>query len=143
MILLLLAIGISSIAWANGDKGNDEQRRSTLYKGGTPGSYPRPFNAEFANPTKATLAPAVSQGYYIVDSDDPADAFWKPYGFLSGCGNGNPEVDLNCQPETWYRIISGAHQFPMDFWTNNPEGNRFFQNPATKSAQFPYGTDST
>jgi hypothetical protein len=137
LLTLMLCVAGSAIAGGSG-KGNDPLRRSNLYKQGTPGSYPRNFNAEPANPTKTTMDPAVSTGYYIVDSDDNADTYWKPYGFL----NPNNEVDLNYQPETWRKVVSGGHQFPPSYWDNNSEGKPFFQNPATFTAQFAYGTDS-
>ena len=70
MLLLTLMLGVAVNAIAGGSgKGNDPLRRSNLYKQGTPGSYPRNFNAEPSNPTKTTMDPAVSTGYYIVDSD--------------------------------------------------------------------------
>lgn len=134
LLLFFICCAVSVALAGDSGKGNEAQRRSNLYKNGTPGSYPRPFNAEPSNPTKSSIVPAVSVGYYIVDSDDNADDFWRPQPVT---------VDLNDQPETWRKVVSGAHQFPLDYWNNNPEGCAFFQNPATKTALFPLGTDST
>ncbi|MFN8366654.1 MAG: FlgD immunoglobulin-like domain containing protein [Candidatus Kapaibacterium sp.] len=141
-VLLLLVSCALAVAVYAGDsgKGNEAQRRSNLYKNGSPGSYPRPFSAEPATITKTTIAPAVSTGYYIVDSDDNADTYWKPYGFISP----NNEVDLNYQPETWRKVVSGPHQFPPSYWvTNTAEGLPYFQNPANVTAALPNGIDST
>ncbi len=137
LLSLALCVAVQAIAGGSG-KGNEPLRKSNLYKQGAPGSYPRPFTAEPGNPTKTTLDPAVSAGYYIVDSDDNADTFWKPYGFLSP----NNEVDVNYQPETWRKVVSGGHQFDPSYWNNNPEGQPFFRNPATYTAQYAFGTDS-
>ncbi len=137
LLSLALCVAVQATAGDSG-KGNDPMRKSNLYKNGSPGSYPRNFSAEPANPTKTTMDPSVSTGYYIVDSDDQADSYWKPYGFLQP----NNEVDLNYQPETWRKIVSGGHQFPTSYWVGNPEGQPFFQNPATYTAQFAFGTDS-
>ncbi len=137
LLSLALCIAVQAIAGGSG-KGNDPLRKSNLYKTGTPGSFPRPFTAEPSNPTKTSIAPAVSTGYYIVDSDDAADSYWKPYGFLSP----NNEVDLTYQPETWRKVVTGGHQFPPSYWQGNPEGQPFFQNAATYTAQYAFGTDS-
>lgn len=142
----VMLIAAAAIAVAGDDgKGNDEQRRSIIGKRDNNGSFPRPFPlgpADNPNPNPAvknTIAPVVSTGYYIVDSDDNADPAWKNYPFRLPID----EIDLNYQPTTWRQIVSGAHQFPESYWDGHPEGKPFFQNPATKTSQLPYGTDST
>lgn len=146
LLVGLVLMSLAGVALANGDgKGNDEQRRSIIFKGDNNGSYPRPFPiGPPANPNtnpavKNTVDPTVSTGYYIVDSDDPADPAWKNYPYRLPID----EIDLNYQPTTWRQIVSGAHQFPESYWIGHPEGKPFFQNPATKTSQLPYGTDST
>jgi len=137
---------ISGIAFANdGGKGNEDQRRSVIGKFDNNASYPRPFPlgpTDNPNPNPAvknTVAPTVSTGYYIVDGNDNADPVWKTYPFLFPVN----EIDLNYQPTTWRSIVSGPHQFPDNYWIGHPEGRPYFQNPATKTSQLPYGTDST
>src|SRR5689334_14573419 len=58
----------------------------------------------------------LSQGYYVVDSDDNAPTPWRPNYFF---------VDTGFQAFTWYRIKSGPQQrFPGDRpW-------HYFYNPA-------------
>lgn len=142
--VMLIAAAAIAVAGDNG-KGNEEQRRSIIGKRDNNGSFPRPFPlgpADNPNPNPAvknTIAPVVSTGYYIVDSDDNADPAWKNYPFRLPID----EIDLNYQPTTWRQIVSGAHQFPESYWDGHPEGKPFFQNPATKTSQLPYGTDST
>jgi hypothetical protein len=138
-LLLLFLVGTvaSVVTYGQGGKGDELDRRSTLGKIDAVSSFPRPF---IPNPNNnPRTSPPVSTGYYIVDSDDNADPLWKPYGFLFP----NNEVDLSYQPETWRSIVTGGHQFPPEFWNGNSEGRPFFQNIATRTSQFIYGTDST
>ncbi len=146
LILAGVLLAAAGFAFASGDgKGNQELRRSVVGKFTNNGSYPQPFPIRLqdnpnSNPAvKNTVAPTVSTGYYIVDSDDNADPAWKNYPFLFP----NNELDLNYQPTTWRQIVTGAHQFEESYWIGHPEGKPFFQNPATKTSQLPYGTDST
>lgn len=44
LLVGLVLMSLAGVALANGDgKGNDEQRRSIIFKGDNNGSYPRPF----------------------------------------------------------------------------------------------------
>ncbi len=90
-----------------------------LHRSGN-GSYPMPFNLDGANPVNQ---PAISTGYYIVNSVDVASAPWRP----------NPATayePLDRDPQLWRRIVSGPNQYPSSFWTNHPEGKPYFRNPS-------------
>lgn len=129
--LLLLAIltgllGVS-MAWAGGNDGEDVLRKSGAR---TPvASYPLPFAITSANPR---TSPAISTGYYFVDSDDEAPDFWRP--------DPSQFVDTLTEPGTWRRIVSGPKQLPTSYWTdpaqNNYGGHAYFRNPGAS-------TDST
>ena len=60
-------------------------------------SYPLPFVLDDANPR---TQPAISTGYYFVDSDDDAADFWRP--------DPSQFVDTLTESATWRRIVSGA-----------------------------------
>lgn len=101
-------------------------------------SFPAPFNKN-NNPV---TSPAVSTGYYFVDSDDEAADMWRP----------NPEiVDTNFERNLWKRIVVGPRVIDSNFWTQYPdEGLRFFRNPAYPAGNRSYfshgainATDST
>ena len=99
---------------------------------------PIPFNAEAI--TQAS--PAISTGYYFVDSDETnLPAFWRINKDI---------VPLDFEPNLWKRILSGPRQVDSTYWDNNPsEGLAFFRNPGkpTNNSYFrpgiAYGTDST
>ena len=80
-------------------------------------SFPSPFT-EIGNPK---TSPAVSTGYYFVDTDDDAPDYWRP----------NPTMyDLD-QSGLWTRIERGPRCNDSTYWALHPdEGKRFFYNPA-------------
>lgn len=118
---LLLCNGFFAIANDNKNVGDDPLRRSQLYEPNPfyqNTSYPMPFD-QLNNPI---TQPAVSTGYYFVDSDDDAPDYWRPSVMV---------YDTADEPGLWRRIVPGARILPRDFWTQNPdEGLRFFRNPA-------------
>lgn len=89
-------------------------RSATVY------SYPGPFTVAGANPR---TQPAVSTGYYLVDTQGPEPEFWKPQPARDFVG-------LDQNPQYWRRIVSGPNQFPLSYWQGHPEGQPFFRNPA-------------
>lgn len=123
ILLLALCVGLlgfNSAATAGGKDGEDVQRRSG--PNAPVDSYPLPFTKGGAN---ARTNPAISTGYYFVDSDDEAPDFWRP--------DPTQFVDTLTEPATWRRIVSGPNQFPAGYWTN-PTLNTFggfayFRNP--------------
>lgn len=112
--LLLFAVfcGLTVATFAqDGKDGSDEVLRKSILP---TGSFPRPWtqfplidNANNSRPQKTS--PAVSTGYYIVDSDDDASDYWRPN--LDKAYT-NLETDLQKPIERikWRRIISGPRQ---------------------------------
>lgn len=123
LLLLALVTGLVSVSLAFAGDGKDGE--DVLRKSGpkTPvSSYPLLFNLTAANPV---TDPAISTGYYFVDSDDEAPDFWRP--------DPSQFIDTLTEPGTWRRIVSGPKQFPASFWTNSGlnqyGGSAFFRNP--------------
>lgn len=109
--IVLLVLLATSVAFANKD--NESQKRSNFNQATTPGP--------FANIGNAHNSPAISTGYYFVDSDDSAPSFWKPTEQLA---------DTNVETARWKRVIRGPRVLDPTFWDNNKEeGLRFFRNP--------------
>jgi hypothetical protein len=69
--------------------------------------------------------PAISTGYYIVDSDDDYQVGKRP--------SPSAYVDTLIEPGTWKRVVSGPHQMPTSFWSdpqrNNYGGRAYLWNP--------------
>jgi len=69
--------------------------------------------------------PAVSTGYYIVDSDDDYQVDKRP--------SPSAYVDTLIEPGTWKRVISGPRQKPAIFWSdpqqNDYGGQAYLRNP--------------
>ena len=123
LLLLALVAGLMSVslAYAGGKDGEDVQRKSGAR---TPrASYPLPFTITADN--DSVLAPAISTGYYFVDSDDEAPDYWRP--------DPSQFIDTTTEPGTWRRIVSGPNQLPTSFWTdptqNTYGGHAYFRNP--------------
>lgn len=120
-LLALTFVAAASSLFAAGKDGKTDEilRRSGNFTAA--GSYPQPIpNAAQSLPAQR-LTPAVSTGYYMADSDENTLP-WRP--------NPGEFVDTTFQPGTWRRILSGPNQAPTSFWDNNPDGYRFFRNPA-------------
>ncbi len=120
LVLTMGLVGVSLAMAADGKDGEDVLRKSGQR---TPvASYPQPFTATGPN---ARTNPAISTGYYFVDSDDEAPDFWRP--------DPSQFVDTLTEPGTWRRIVSGAKQLPNSYWTDPTQnvygGWAFFRNP--------------
>lgn len=151
-VLLLLVVGICLIGnIVINAKDNSIQRRSNSVEG----TYPHPFfsawnstapnypfNNSLGNPHNN---PAISTGYYFVDSDDNAPQFWLPSEQLD---------DTTNDAAMWRKIATGPRQQVKTYWTlgdSSNQGQPFFRNPAlpvqNKGDFFEtgvsYGTDST
>ncbi|HPO63219.1 MAG TPA: hypothetical protein PK762_09065, partial [Candidatus Kapabacteria bacterium] len=120
------------------DKSNDNPLRKSEQTITGPTA---PNNTSFPVGVPAT-APAISTGYYFVDSDDGVPLSWRPVNVIE---------DTNTDRDYWRRILAGPRVKDSIYWyQNNSEGLRFFRNPAlpggTKS-MFSHGvenaTDST
>lgn len=151
-ILLLLVVGIVLISTVVANsKDNSMQRRSNSAEK----TYPHPFFSAYsgaAYPNNNSLGnphdnPAISTGYYFVDSDDNAPQFWLPSEQLDDTLN---------NPNMWTKIATGPRQQanPQTYWATNYDANQgypFFRNPSLptqSSGDFfktgvSYGTDST
>lgn len=121
LLLALMAVLIgATTSWAGDANGEDVQRRSGLRS--PVASYPRDFTSAAANPR---TQPAISTGYYLVDSDDEAPDFWRPDPSLF--------IDTTYEPATWRRIVSGPNQFPPGYWVDGSQnifgGHAYFRNP--------------
>ena len=112
LLLFALALCVVSTAFAanDGKNGGDESlRKADLSKG----SFPLPFTAfptvNAANNNRpAKSQPAVSTGYYIVDSDDEAGDAWRPDLFKAYL---DKESDTEpAEAIKWKRIVSGPNQ---------------------------------
>jgi len=125
LLLLVLMTGLISASLATAGDGKDGE--DVLRKSGprTPvASYPLPFTITAAN---ARTNPAISTGYYFVDSDDEAPDFWRP--------DPSQFVDTLTEPGTWRRIVSGPRQLPTSYWTDPTQnlygGWAYFRNPGS------------
>lgn len=123
LLFLVLMTGLVSVSLAMA--ADEKDGEDVLRKSGqrTPvASYPQPFTATGPN---ARTNPAISTGYYFVDSDDEAPDFWRP--------DPSQFVDTLTEPGTWRRILSGAKQLPTAYWTDPTQniygGWAFFRNP--------------
>ena len=142
--LLLFAMACTmvlatAVSFAGGDKvSSDDPLRKSVISEPNPFIYNTSFPRVFNQPTNAVTLPAVSTGYYFIDSDDEAPDYWRP----------NPEIiDTTFENNLWRRINSGPRIVDRQYWIDNPEdGLRFFRNPAypVPSGDFWNGnTDST
>lgn len=127
LLLLALVTGLMSVSlvYAGGKDGEDVQRKSGAR---TPrASYPLAFTITGTNDSINT--PAVSTGYYFVDSDDEAPDYWRP--------DPSQFIDTTFEPGTWRRIVSGPKQLPTSYWTdptqNTYGGHAYFRNPGNAS----------
>jgi hypothetical protein len=143
LFVLLATLTAPLFVMADDDKNTDENilRRSEMYEppafGPDASSFPRPF-VSTGNPINNPITqPAISTGYYFVDSDDDAPDYWRP----------NPSIiDTTTEPNTWRRILPGPRLRPAGDWATEENGLRFFRNPAypVPSGDFFNGnTDST
>ncbi|MCS7177283.1 MAG: hypothetical protein NZ960_06705 [Candidatus Kapabacteria bacterium] len=114
--LLLAAVGIWMVT-AEATARRSGMRSATVY------SYPGPFNPAGANPR---TQPAVSTGYYLVDTQGPEPELWKPQP-------ARDFVSLDQNPQYWRKIVSGPNQFPVTYWEGHPEGKPYFRNPSQMS----------
>lgn len=113
-ISILCLFALSMAIPLKAKKASDE---TTVYTGGQ--SIPGPFNAES---DWVRDEPAISTGYYLLDSEDPSESRHVP----------DPTRllhSLDEEVDTWYRIVSGPNQFPSEHWTTHPEGHAYFRNP--------------
>ncbi len=126
--LLLLFVAVSMIIApyylkANDDKKSDDDilRKSQMFEppnfAPDASSFPMPFR-ELGNPI---TRPAISTGYYFVDSDDQAPDYWRPSPTI---------IDTTTDPNLWRRILPGPRLRDPADWENSPDGLRFFRNPA-------------
>jgi len=126
LLLLFAVLGMIITPYylrANDDKKSDDDilRKSQMFEPPTfrpdASSFPMPF-AEIGNPV---TRPAISTGYYFVDSDDQAPDYWRPSPSI---------IDTTTDPNLWRRILPGPRLRDPADWVNNPDGLRFFRNPA-------------
>lgn len=121
-VLIFLCVSPLSVAQS---KATDASQRRSMHHRRLP-SVPRPFTYGVANPD--TL-PAISTGYYIVDSDDGIQSEKRP--------EPSAYIDTLIEPGTWKRIVSGPNQIPSTYW-HDPERNvyggfAFLHNPGAMS----------
>lgn len=135
LLLLTIICGVFLfISNTNADDGkvnNDELLKkselSDFPPGNYPGtSYPRPYRVSDATLklpiTNQKLEPAISTGYYLVHSNDPATLPWRPVPAI---------VDTTDDAVNWKRVLTGPNQRDESFWVENPdEGRRYFRNPS-------------
>ncbi len=142
LIPLLFVLSLSLATAGNNDKDKDGKKTgnaSFLKKsewmeagifvppGGPPGpedsGYPRydGFNAVDID----IKNPALSTGYYFVDSDE--DLGRQHNDKLRP--DGGQLADTSFQAPLWRRIVKGPNIYPWTHWDNNPEGMAFFRNP--------------
>ncbi|MDQ1267279.1 MAG: type sorting protein, partial [Bacteroidota bacterium] len=129
---LLLVVLTLAFAWvgaiAKDDGKGDELLRKAKLAEPSPFIYNTSFPRNFTEIGNPINAPAVSTGYYFVDSDDEAPDYWRPI----------PEIiDTNTERTRWTKIMSGPRVIRdpgkdyKDYWNDNKEeGMRFFRNPA-------------
>lgn len=142
--LLLLTISLSLLVTASyagsKDKGPSDEimRKSAMFEP-NPFLYNTSYPLNFAETSNPITAPAISTGYYFVDSKDEALDYWRPI----------PEIyRLDDTTLSWVRIVSGPRQIDQSYWTSsiNKNGLFFFRNPAVPtdgSSFFVNPTDST
>ena len=120
LALMAAVLAVGTAFSGDGKDAEDVQRKSG--PNGPVASYPLPFNIGGPN---ARTAPAISTGYYFVDSDDDAADFWRP--------DPSQFVDTLTEPATWRRIVSGPNQFPGSYWEDGLQnrfgGHAYFRNP--------------
>jgi hypothetical protein len=153
LLTLALAVVMSTATADDTNKSGDEvQYKSELSMPPTFGpnatSFPEPFSALSNTRTQ----PAVSTGYYFVDSYETlapyGDSFWHPFPTIEDTNN---TIDGQ-----WIRILPGPRtlDFPdataaANYWKTNVNGHHYFRNPAYPSTGsfFEHGitraTDST
>ncbi len=130
LLLFAIALCVVSTAFAaedGKDGGVEVLRKSDLAKG----SFPQPFTAFPAintvnNNRPAKNQPAVSTGYYAVDSDDESDDKHRPDLYKSYL-----DKDSDTEPSEaikWKRIISGPNQI-VDDQDLADNGKMWFKNP--------------
>ena len=102
LVLTMGLVGVTLAVAADGKDGEDVLRKSGQRN--PVASYPQPFTANGPN---ARTNPAISTGYYFVDSDDEAPDFWRP--------DPSQFVDTLTEPGTWRRIVSGPKQLPNSY----------------------------
>ncbi len=126
LLLLFVMLGVMLAglqAIANDDKTGEDQllRKSLLlepsvYEGT---SFPYPFS-EIGNPV---TSPAISTGYYFVDTDEDVPDYWRPVPKI---------LDTLVDVGLWRRILPGPRLQPSTFWSDpltGRDGLRFFRNP--------------
>lgn len=122
---LVAALVVSVIVSQAQQKTPDATQRRSGFASPVP-STPRPFNALGAQDVHG---PAISTGYYFVDSDDPHASPQRP--------DAGGFVDTTLEPGTWKRIVSGPNQRGADYWldpTRNTYGGfAYFRDPANPS----------
>lgn len=123
-LVVIAAMTASTASPAQEKHDDDAQRRSGFAR--PVASSPRPFNT---NGPQDVTAPAISTGYYFLDSDDPTPDPWRP--------SPGDYVDTTIEPGTWKRIVSGPNQRSADFWRdparNTYGGDAYFRDPANPS----------
>lgn len=138
LISIMLIAGFQLTKAVDNGANNSLQDRSVLNDDKIkPGDtrYPAPFEKNGKN---ARSAPAISTGYYFVDSYETSIAtYWRPKAHL---------VELDVEPFLWRKIYSGPRQVDSTFWSdpnNKHLGMAFFRNPAlpTKGSYFIHDTD--
>jgi hypothetical protein len=126
LLLLFAVLGMMITPYylkANDDKKSDDDilRKSQMFEppnfAPDASSFPMPFQ-EIGNPV---TRPAISTGYYFVDSDDQAPDYWRPSPSI---------IDTTTDPNLWRRILPGPRLRDPADWVDNPDGLRFFRNPA-------------
>ncbi|MBU3699390.1 MAG: hypothetical protein FGM33_05185 [Candidatus Kapabacteria bacterium] len=123
-IIIILAIVAHVSAHALTDKDADRVQRSSTTHGPF-ASTPRPFQSSGLNPR---THPAISTGYYFVDSDERSSDVWRPLAA--------PFRDTLFNQTSWFRILSGPNQKPSQHWTdprqNQTGGWAYFRNPGNQ-----------
>jgi len=156
-IITVLALSYSGVAAF--DEENPEKKKTDIiqYKselvmpksfGPHKTSFPEPFS----NLSNARTAPAVSTGYYFVDSYETkapyGDPFWHPTPII---------YDTNITTDgEWIRVKPGPRTMNFansteasNYWAANPRGQYYFRNPAlpASGSYFDHGivnaTDTT
>ncbi|MBU3678263.1 MAG: hypothetical protein FGM32_01480 [Candidatus Kapabacteria bacterium] len=121
---IILTVVTSVSVLSRTDKDAERTQRSSAM--GSPiASTPRPFTVAGQNPR---TNPAISTGYYFVDSDDRSPDLWRP--------RATPFRDTLFNQSSWFRILSGPNQKPSQYWTdprqNQFGGWAFFRNPGNQ-----------
>ncbi len=114
LLFLILVVLYTCKMLAGGKGAGDQVQRLSAGP-----SYPQPFAVD---QDWSRDKPAISTGYYVVDSDSEVGAQWRP----------DPKalfVDTTEEPDSWQRIVSGPRQFPLSHWDSFAEGHMYFRNP--------------